>query len=293
MLRRIAVSSNCQTGGIAAALQKILPRCTVHAVPLPSFGTAEEEMAFIHNTTAEVDCWVTTHWHERAEDDLLKHKDFRLVKIPCILFSGFHPDLVYARNTSTSDFTKYHYNSAICLWAYKHGLEPRDAKSLFTHDVFSELGYFSCWDIEAKALESSFKSSDIDFAQFFLHVKRRGMFMHSYNHPLAFVLVRLAQLIAVHLGESESLLGQTIIVPDGLAGAAWPVYPEIADYYALDGGAYEWMIEGKYYSGLDEYIHFAYQNYHEQGIGPDNLEICRDEALLDRVLREKIGAALS
>jgi Polysaccharide biosynthesis enzyme WcbI len=290
MAQEIVVTSNCQTGGLAAALGLIFPHASITPIPIFSFQD-RAELRRVAAKIGQASFWVTTDDMEVIEKVRPLERTPTIVRIPKIHFDAFHPDLAYASDRSNGAMTKHAYNSAICIWAYNCRIDPADAARFFTRPVYASLGYFDRWDMNVQSLAATFKRYEMDFSRFFLHIKRSGVFMHSINHPRPNVLVRLAQLIALKLGMNETILDADIAIPDGLYGEEWPLYPGIGDYYSMKG-SYDWLFANRPISGLREFLEFAYGCYAEQAIQPGNLQMLhRDEALFDRVLGPIMGIA--
>ncbi|MBI5006886.1 MAG: hypothetical protein HZB95_07135 [Nitrosomonadales bacterium] len=286
--RKVLVSSNCQTGGVAAALQVIFPDDEVTPVPLPALDNAEAVESFVQKL-GNADVWVSIGGHDLLQKHGLAER-VKLIRIPIVRFSGFHPDLVYARKTSTKELIDPHYNSAIAIWAYKNGLSIDDAERLFNNKVFAGLGYLNHWQPSIEQLKQRFKDSDLEFTDFILPMRREGVFMYSLNHPKVIALARLAKLVAVKMGADKEVLTRNIDINDGLNEIIWPIYPAIGDSLALHSG-YEWkMGEGKWISGLRAYLMSAYENYANQDISPNDIFAVQiDEQKYDRVLRAELG----
>lgn len=286
--RRVVVSSNCQTAGLAAALQIIFTDDLVTPIPLPTFARESDELKFIEKLK-DADIWISIGQFELLEKYKLNNK-VELIKIPRIRFSGFHPDLVYARRFSTNELINPHYNSAIAVWAYKNGIDIHDAKKLFNAGNFAALGYFNSWEQGVANLKQIFKDTDLDFSEFILGVKREGLFMYSLNHPKVQVLSRLAKLISLHMGMGKEVMEKSIDINDGLNDVIWPLYPEIGDMLSLHS-AYEWkMGYGKWIIGVEAYLEYAYANYANQQISPEDIAAVQvDERLYDRVLGGQLG----
>jgi len=141
--RRVAVSSNCQTGGIAAALQVIFPADEIIPLPLLAFTDEKIELQFV-KVLEGADIWVSIGGY----DLISKHKALskvNLLKIPMIKFYGFHPDLTFVKRVSTDQLVRPQYNSAIAVWAYKHGLNAGEAEKFFNNECFAGLGYLNQW----------------------------------------------------------------------------------------------------------------------------------------------------
>lgn len=286
---RIMVSSNCQTGGVAAALQVLFPEHEVAATPLPSLTSAEAEMKLVEELK-HADIWVSIGGHELLEKHGLANR-VKLVRIPIIRFSGFHPDLVYARRISTNELINPHYNSAIAVWAYKNALSINDAEKLFNKKTFAELGYLTHWGGSIEQLKQRFKDSDLEFSEFILPMRREGLFMYSLNHPKAIALARLAKLIARKIGAPAEVLDRYIDINDGLNDVIWPVYPEIGDSLSLHSG-YEWKTgEHEWVIGLRAFLEGAYKSYTDQKIASnDIIAVQVNEQLYSRVLGAQAGA---
>lgn len=288
--RQVKVSSNCQTGGIAAALQVIFPNDEIIPLPLPNLGRAETEQQFAEKLK-NIDVWVSIGQYDLLEKfGLSKHT--QLVKIPIIRFSGFHPDLVYAKKLSTGEFTDPHYNSAIAVWAYKNNLCVTDAIKLFNKHTFDQLGYLNQWGPSLEQLKKRFDDSDLNFEDFILPMRREGLFMYSLNHPKAMALSRLAKLVAMKIGATAKVMDRCIDINDGLNNIIWPIYPDIGENLSLHS-AYEWKIdEGKWISGLRAYLENAYANYANQQIEPEDIYSAQiNEQLYDHVLGAQLRFA--
>jgi hypothetical protein len=217
------------------------------------------------------------------------HPKLVLYKIPRLHFTAFHPDLIYTVKISTNEIIKGpsdDYHSAICVWAFKNGLEAADTAALFTLAVFYELGYFSIWKSSVDNFSQSFRSCNLDASLFLPFIVRQGLFMYSINHPKVYVLIRMAKILAMKIGANESILEKDINIADGLTFNVWPVYPEIADFYALPGGSYDWKISiQKKICGLKEYIESCFNVYKEQGLERHDIKFHgRDESVYDRIL---------
>lgn len=286
--RRIIVSSNCQTGGIAAALQVIFHDDEITPLPLSTFANAEAESRFVEKLRS-ADIWVSAGGYELPEKHGIMNQ-LQLIKIPIVRFSGFHPDLIYARKTSTNELIMPHYNSAIAVWAYRNNLDVSDAEKLFNKKTFAELGYLDHWGSSIDQLKQRFKDSDLDFSEFILPMRREGLFMYSLNHPKVMALVRLSKLIARKMGAGAEVLDRYIDINDGLNEVIWPVYPEIGESLSLHSG-YEWkMGEGQWISGVRAFLENAYENYSNQKIAPKDLVALQiNEQLYKQVLGAQSG----
>src|SRR5262249_2005605 len=150
------------------------------------------------------------------------------IDVPFLHFDAFHPDLCYLRRKSTGRLLAPHYNSRIVFWAYMNSVDPSRVPALFCESVFERLGYMNRWHGTVAWLRGEFAKCDIDFARYFLPVKRMGAFMHSSNHPKIDAITALAKVVSLRLGRSEDIMDTDIGLTDALAGTnLWPIYPPI------------------------------------------------------------------
>jgi hypothetical protein len=290
----IVVSSNCQTNGLAAVMRRIFSKAVVTAVPvLGAMDQAPQSPALLKALAAS-QVWITFTPKDITDKVLaaLNGHQLQVIQVPAIGFSAFHPDLCYVRNERTNTLTTQHYNSAIAAWAYMRGVDRVAAQRLFNLRSYRELGYFDQWQSSRDFLERSFKYCKLQdcFDEFFLHVQRRGLFMHSTNHPRIEVLERLGKLLALKLAPEHDTKARELDVEDELANVKWPLYPEVADHLALPGGDYLWRFSAsETYEGVEDYLDYAYRSYETQGLEPGQMTILnRSLEQLDSVLAAQL-----
>lgn len=295
----IVVSSNCQTFGLASALQALLPDEIVLPFPIVKNWTIEEQET-LARLLSKASAWLTIdidhtielidkqYWQQTFLERHSLHisnPSLQIKIVPAIIFSGFHPDMCYARNEASGKLTSTTYNSAIAVWAYQHGLAVDKAAKLFNARTFEQLGYFERWNLSIKNLERRFENTALDFAAFYRHIKRQGVFMYSFNHPTVDTLLWIAKAVARNMGAKSGVLDAAFYLPDVMRSTVWPIYPELADYLSLEGGSYVWKIEGDYFYGLEAYIAHSFESYGRQNISPENIRHHdMDISLLDHVL---------
>jgi hypothetical protein len=184
------------------------------------------------------------------------------------------------------------------VWAYRQGLGAADTAALFNRRTYQALGYLDNWRAAEQALRKAFEASDLrpHWPAFWLHVQRRGCFMHTPNHPQVQVLAHLARLAAQQAGlplRSSLAPGE---LADGLSSVIWPLYPEIAQALALDGGSTVWKLVGahQYLDGVQAFVEHSFAGYQAQGIARADLEPrFFNTARLDEVLGSLTGKALA
>jgi len=274
---KILVSSNCQTGGLASSLNVFLRNSisSIDVAPLHHINVEVEKLK-IAQLLDDVDYWVTSYGWDIPEIKLSCEKNLKLkvIKIPAISFSAFHPDLSYVldKKSNKSLNGKFTYNSAIAIWLFNNNIDPSKAKYFYNQSTFNILGYKNMWAPSAKRLLDQFISlgfSPAEYHEFFNAIKRTGCFMHSVNHPKITLLFELAKLIASRINPSVKLDKLNTTIADPLMGASiWPVYPDIAYSLGIDG-SYLWKLgDAKLINGLDSFIlesYSHYENHHERG----------------------------
>jgi hypothetical protein len=272
MIDKIVVSSNCQTGGLAAALKAIFPNFEVRPFALPNANDnakADELM----NELRSARIWVTSGSYSMAEDLTLK-----LIKVPQVAFYAFHPDLCYAKNTKDATIISPGYNSKIAVWAFNKNLDIKLTAKLFNPRVYKALGYYDAWyqnEMHLKGLLFFSGYSEDEFHRFFLYLKRHGSFMYSINHPRPNLLVELGKLVASKILNDKSYINREIIIPDGLTDTIWPLYPEIGESLGLVG-EYVWRFANRDIIGVLNYVKYAFDNYNSLGLIPGNLQAVED-----------------
>ncbi len=168
--------------------------------------------------------------------------DPRLRLFPSIVFSAFHPDMVYvgqaadlaALKLAPSPMGQYH--SAIALCAHRLGLDAGRTAGLFRDDVFARLGYLDHWDPAVRELLGSAAALGFGLEREVTRWARRGAFMHVMNHPKAFVVGDLARRLLSESGFAPEPVAVEDYLGDELAqDVVWPIYPAIAEHFGLTG----------------------------------------------------------
>jgi hypothetical protein len=286
----ILISSNCQTGGLLAALKGIFPSRDIGVLPFPNSDDMEAVELF-RRALEGARVWITTDRPELCGD-----LPIEIIRIPDLNFNAFHPDMREAINATTNSLTLPHNNSQIAVWAYNNQISKADAVELFNHDVFKALGYFDCWRHSVATMRTRFASAGIgteEFERFFLRIKRMGQFMYTFNHPRIDALIELARIVARRLGADSKLIEREIVVPDALTYTLWALYPEIGEELGLRGN-YHWRLNcaDTIYDlyGIEAYLDFAYQSYATQGIRPTEVKCRRPTPNLDEILRQQVNS---
>jgi hypothetical protein len=271
MEHTVVVSSNCQTGGLSAALSAMLPSHEVE--PLPWF---DEVTPVLAERLAQAETWVTSAPARAIDDVLVGSPGLRVLRIPLVIFDAFHPDLAYAPNPG-GGFLKSpadDYNSVIVLWGWKHDLAIEQIVARFSPETCVALGYTRRWNEATRQLRALFEPSDLDFQSFFLRMRRRSPFMLTANHPRVDALIEMARQVAARLGAPEDLLQfpWETVLPDGLlvTGPVWPIYPAVAETLCVAGGLV-WRRSDGGLLDLGEFVAESLAGY--SMFDPDEIEV--------------------
>lgn len=255
MGRRIVVMSNCQTGGLYAALGAMLP--TDEILPIAWLGT---EPPGLRELLADADVFVSSLTRPESEALLTASGSrARLIPVPVIWFPGFHPDVLHIGKPDGTELISAvgPYNSAIVAWGWRAGHDAEQILSCFTPETFGALGYLSGWAGAVDQLRASVEAAETDFAAWFLPLVRGGAFMLTDNHPRLDALVQMARPVAQELGADPAMVAYRWeqVIPDGLLATSvvWPLYPGIAEGLGLPG-AYAWRCEDGEIIGLETFV---------------------------------------
>ncbi|MCJ2013470.1 WcbI family polysaccharide biosynthesis putative acetyltransferase [Methylobacterium sp. J-076] len=242
----IAIIGNCQARALGQAMRLFAPRSPVRYV---SMGTLKREHGHL-DTLAR-----TLHGHDHVFSQAfpeglipgggsarLREIEPRLTLVPSIVFSAFHPDMVYAGASSDLAALKLapsplgQYHSAIVLTAHRLGLDAGRTAALFREEVFARLGYLDRWEPAVHELTAAAAQVGFALDRELTRWARRGAFMHLMNHPKAFVVGDIAKRLLRETGIEPEAVEVEDYLGDELAhDVIWPVYPPIAAQFGLTG----------------------------------------------------------
>jgi hypothetical protein len=264
---RIVVASNCQVGGLTNALWLLLPGAQVDAIHYPDMvGDARAKMLDVMRAADVVVVTAPSAWVDALEAEPgMEHVP--ILTAPEIHFDAFHPDTVFAwlPGGELVVCPAEPYNSAIAVWAWRHGLDADRTLSLFTPETFRQLGYEDRWARATARLQADFAlHPGFDALAFLQAVRRSGAFMHTVNHPRIGAIAELARQVAARLGASAAELDEPVadFVTDGLTAIVSPVYPSIGAALGLPG-SFTWRLRDGRVIRLEEFLAESFQMYAE------------------------------
>lgn len=254
---RILLTSNCQTSALCEFLGFYLPDFEFIIDPVTGFENPNK-FDGIKKYINKIDFWITSYYdYDKSIANSLSK--IEVLKIPIINFSGFHPDLAYARDSLNNRLTPNNYNSALTLFAYKNKISKKDLIKKFNSNFFDKLEYFNHYDPSLQILKQRFDNSDLNFSDFFICIRRKNIFMYTNNHPKPVVFDILGNLILSKLGKIKDI-EPNFQINDYLNNDIFPLYPEIAETM-FTKGSYFWKIKGKWIRSLNDFIDYSFKEY--------------------------------
>ncbi len=262
------VISNCQTTGLAHSFSLLCDN--VYAEPCDYWLFKQNYIEIKNKIHEYAQIIISQEIKDLGLIDFNQYSNITLV--PNIFFRGYHPDLCNVFHEGIpvkGPLDDYH--SLIITTAYKLGLSADQTFNLFTHDVYSRLGYYDIWSDEKRVLVESFDQLGLDVRESLAGWIRNGCFMHSFNHPKMEVVFDIAKLIA---GKIKGHVCESDVRPhDNLTyGPIFPIFPELAENFGINGGSYLFkpMMQYKLLS-LRTFIEksfSAFENYPKESLNP-------------------------
>ena len=290
-IRRVVVTGNCLSRGLGEAVAGLLGVDSLEVFPEWDLRTADD-LRRVRSALADTDLWVRIPLSQGPDLSMDRADSMKVIDAPWFTFPAFHPDVVYATRRSDGavfrGLTDYH--SAIALWAWREGASTQEAAALFRNDAMRALGYDAYWEPSVSGLRAEFDAAGLDFAPFWLRLKRLGVFMHSVNHPRADAIALLAKTVAYSAGAAKSVWDIPIerYLQDYLSSIVWPVYPVVGSALGVRGH-YGWRTPDSYYPSLDAWLDATWNTY---DLGARDDIVCPrvDDGVYDSVFRSRVSA---
>ena len=288
-IRSITVTGNCNTGGIVEGLRAVLPDVDIVGIPGWELDT-DSARAQAADRISNSDLWARMPLPENVQLASLCEPRGG-IDLPNLVFSAFHPDIVYANRLDGALFEGItHYHSAIGLWAWRAGLDVETTARLFSPAVMRDLAYDQYWAPAVAAMRADIKESSLGFTALWARLKRSGVFMHTINHPTGPTLAMLAQEIAVRIGAPDQIwdIPAECYVQDFLSHIVWPVYPSVGEGLG-HRGCFVWKMGGRTFGGVGEWLEATWAAYGETP--RDDVRSSRlDDGVYDHVLGKAVEA---
>lgn len=251
--------SNCQTHGLASALQMVNPDfCVTPIDHWTAVGDPERtRRAALEGGYTRV---LVSPEIEDAGVDLTGAPN--LTRIPRVVFTAFHPDCVYALSEGEQvkgPLDAYH--SMMLIAAHRRGLSVDDAQRLFNGAFFERAGYMDYWVPQRDRLVADYARFGLDISAGIRRWGRTSSFMHTVDHPKMICLYDIARAIFRSMGVPD-IGSEDLMPPDNLSnGVSFAVYPEIGEMLGVPGG-YRFKRFNEYrHIGLEQLIAESYSAY--------------------------------
>lgn len=239
---RVAVVGNCQSFGVAYAMQLLDPLANVDRFAVHMKAHVDVER--LAKTLSEYD-YVFSHQFQsgllaRGDSEDLRRLLPKAIFFPFLWFPAYHPDQIHLLDETRGNAGLFGalgpYHSALALFAFHKGLTLEEANALFNGNVFDEVGYFDAWNAAVQELVDNADKFSLDLREHVVRWSRRGVFMWSNNHPKSFVLYDLAKTLAARAGLPVRDIDWDYYAIDDLGRAdVFPVYPPLAERFGQPG----------------------------------------------------------
>jgi hypothetical protein len=273
---KIALIGNCQIESISICLNALMPGVSVTLHYSWNLGDQFDSISALMTHLQQFDVVLAHRFYDIAHlpfDALKGVANF--VEFPVVNFSAFHPDCVYFVDADSRRIVRSilgDYNSALISFSFSSGLSQEQCHAAFREDVFDYIGYFSAWDSARDALAAEFKRCGFHAGDYITKWITKKPFMNSINHPRLFAVYDLVvdTLAKLAVPSSEEVNIEDYAADPLLRYPKWPIYPEIAAYYGVQG-AYLFKSETKddhsqYFYQLSQFIEHSYQAYATAGV---------------------------
>jgi hypothetical protein len=275
---RIAVVANCQTFGIAYAMDMLVEGATVEPIQiLLDNRTTPDLLAKVLSDYDYVFGLRHISNHLKGNDSLALERLLpRAHWFPLFYFGGFHPDFIHLQAEAAPRpimnlFGVAH--SAIVATAFRLGLPQSAAIALLREDVYEALGYFDVWQASWDELIRVSKECGLDYTRDMVRWMRTGCFMYAPIHPKAHVMFDIARQLLKKAGVATRDVEFPHYAVDRLADdVVLPVYPEIAQRLGLKGdhvfkrASHPGRKNKPYFYALEEFVAISYESYVKAGV---------------------------
>ncbi len=274
---RVAVVSNCQAFGLANSIENVGVGVSCDAFTLPEL---QQDRTIKERLKRDYEHVFAITSVAPGLEGLLPPE--RISLVPIVTFWGFHPDIVYLKSGSTNVTGPLgDYHSLIAFAAFRSGLSEEEALRLYDARFFAQAGYLDVWSASREILFGRFDETGLPLVDRFYGWVRRGVFMHTHNHPKIWVLADVARAALGSIGAEWSRVAADL--PDNLAKAVViSPYPGIADRLGLPGAFRFKPSRETHHWELDELVHRSYQAY--RSIPPDTIVLEHLQEREQRVL---------
>jgi Polysaccharide biosynthesis enzyme WcbI len=291
-MKKFTILGNCQISPLAKSLEFMSDQIKVilQKVTLTSLEFSVSEIRLIQESDFVLLVERTLSQY-RESNAFIILSESRIIEVPSITFTAFHPDTVYARlqdgwlqNGIESD-----WQSSVVLAGYSKEVSPNIlSKLILTSELFDLLGYSDRWLSSCDLLEQEFESRQFDFQRWLNSVRRSGVFMWGLNHPKLHAVAELSIQILEKMELGYKYFPEIVAeyVSDPLSNTVWPVYPKIASQFAYSGS--DIFRHNTLITNLETFIKLSYKKWKNQNLNTNEIQLIGSEIELGTIV-ETLG----
>lgn len=263
MLPTVHIIGNCQARQLASVLKQKAPEIIIHTHSLDHPSLRDEHLlAGARDNMRSSDLYIVqpSKVPHLNEIDLRNSFGSNVFVVPRVYFNGTMPDMCYVGRFGSRIGVIGDYNSVVVLEAYKAGLSPADAKSLFNAASFEKLGLFSIWERSLEEMQDREQAVDLKISSWLDENAKRSNILHSHNHPRVNVASYIIDQFCLRYGiktvEVLDLFDTMYIEP-------WvPMYDFVAEYFKLpyrSNQYFKYNVNEIFY--FNEFVDLSYKLY--------------------------------
>lgn len=262
----VTVLGNCQGDTLAACLRRMLPGCPIEFVRyfddcdvMAKLGNGKRQLILVQNPIMSF-----------APAVAAARAVHQVIDFPAIVHAGFHPDLIRPKIAGSLVKGPLGSNhSAIALYGFLRGLDAHQTEALFCRDVFALLGYFEARAQSDDHVRRQFDRFGLPHTPELDALLAGGCFMHNTLHPKLPVIAMMARLVLAKAGATPKFRFPENLMADELANnVIWPIYPEIAEHFGVQGGEYVFQFKPTAQRTFDlpSFIAASFEAYEKAGV---------------------------
>ncbi|MDH7793962.1 MULTISPECIES: WcbI family polysaccharide biosynthesis putative acetyltransferase [unclassified Beijerinckia] len=278
----IAVIANCQTFGVAYAMDMLLPGATVDPIQiLLGNRTTPELLAKVLRDYDYVFGLKYISTHLRFGDHTTLERLMPSIRwFPLFHFPAYHPDFLFLQKPGSPSAVLGLFNfsqSAILSTAFRLGLSQKQALSLMNEEMYARLGYFDVWQSAWDEMLRLGRECDLDYGPDMIRWSRAGSFMHTPVHPKAHVMYDVARMLLRKEGLTLREGDFDRFAVDRLVDdAVLPIYPPIAKRLGVKGdyvfkrASHPGPKNRAYFYSLEDFVASSYETFSKAD--PSNMQ---------------------
>ena len=228
------IFGNCQIPVLAKCMRTMNSNLQIEQIRTTAASSDLHHLRERFRATDKI--FVMTTATDRFSELFVENSE-KVLRFPRIYFPAYHPDIVHLCLAGKLVHTPLsYYNSKLVLAGFLQGLTVDETRALFTGDVFKKVGYLDAWGPSVAMFRRETRDTIFEMMDAPVKWSRSGCFMYTINRPKLPVMVDVAQALLNAAGlEIRTSHPERYIHDDLMKGPIWPIYPEIAAAYGIEG----------------------------------------------------------